>query len=85
MVGFGQNKIIRTVIQEEWFRNKSDVGIIFEERFRPISLELLTLLITLVSIPGRGVYFVVFTDRSAADRVLSERMEQWYIHQIDVQ
>ncbi|GBE88898.1 hypothetical protein SCP_1403060 [Sparassis crispa] len=48
IIGFAQNKIITDVIQAEWFRSKTDVGVIFEDRFCPIPFELLALLMTLI-------------------------------------
>ncbi|KAL6302536.1 hypothetical protein BKA93DRAFT_751231 [Sparassis latifolia] len=48
ITGFAQHQIIMSVIQEEWFRGKTDLGIFYESRFRPFSLELLALVITLL-------------------------------------
>ncbi|GBE86981.1 hypothetical protein SCP_1002270 [Sparassis crispa] len=48
ITGFAQHQIIMSVIQEEWFRGKTDLGIFYESHFRLFLLELLALVITLL-------------------------------------
>lgn len=50
MTGFGQNKVIFDIINGTWFRDQSDLGVRFSDRFKPVSEVTLALIFTAVRI-----------------------------------
>lgn len=48
MTGFCQGKIISEVLNAIWFEGKRSQGVIFDNLFNPISLEVLAFILTMV-------------------------------------